>query len=321
MVSQTRNSSAQAAVSKIRMWSLLFEGCQRSLQRLAVTSMHGKTAQPYGDEGGGRVANFLPFEVVEVTIVIKMKEPRKKDPFCRPDCLRQWSRDYHEAGHVVVEYVVHEKRLAEDAELHLPPLRAIAPAGANEVRSGGHFRAGTRDHVWAVDNEGPCLDEVWGDLGGPCAEWIERNRRGCTMNLFDWLDWLSEETCKKKGGEARDDLSKAIQNMCRDCMGNVCHKQNDVFPQALKVHDLLVAWWPAVQGLVKEFGRVRGKEGKKQKDPDVTLGGPQLAEALRPFDNGRDAGAFASEVGKCHARWSGQLCRSRNIPGMPDLGH
>lgn len=196
----------------------------------------------------------------------------------------QRSHDHHEAGHAVVDYVMHAKQFARKAELWTICCRFD-------------------DGRIADGEEGPRVAEAWGDLGGSCAEWIARKKWGLTkLRLDEWLDQLSRETLAALESQGcsqpatRDDLCKAIWALCPNCMnseygeltGRKRHFPDEVLPQAEHVCKLLEQWWDAVEVLADK--RAQGRELN-----ELSLKEPCLGMILQPYNDGRDVGAFEVE--------------------------
>jgi len=184
----------------------------------------------------------------------------------------------------VVDYVVHGRKFAQGAELWTDR---------------GCFEDGRS----VGESEGPRVADAWGDVGGPCAEWIARTRWGLwESSLAEWLHQLSSESRaaleSQKGPSpaSRDDRCKAIWALCPNCgtqeYGELTcldrHFPDDVLSQAEHVCELLEMWWDAVELLVRKQAESRGLN-------ELSLKGPYLSEILRPYDDGRDAGAFEVE--------------------------
>jgi hypothetical protein len=183
---------------------------------------------------------------------------------CDPTFEPQWCIDYHEAGHAIVEYVLHDRSFHAGATLVIQ--RTHCPG-----KPGGGFHEGKRREVdvgMFAESGDLQLDEVWGYLGGPCAEWIERKNQGGTKSVEDWLSsfWASNQKLRN----LQDDLSEAAIHICGSCpsppaLPQNCqswtelHVKSEVLAQAQPVVALLFQWWDGVKAIVAAINSKRSQ--------------------------------------------------------------
>jgi hypothetical protein len=204
---------------------------------------------------------------------------------------------YHEAGHAVAYYAIHDKIFDKGAELSF----------VNSLS----FKPGTTLGKSNSVPGNPRLDEAWVDLAGPCAEWMAHTiHKDSQATLEEALIEFSKESLQIIQDETRDDLSRAILMLNPDF--SLCqfgHEttefklalQTEVFPQAHNVHNLLESWWQAVEAIVSG---IKNSLKKKEVQPFKS---ERLTKLLLPFVNSQNDGGFKSEEKKILDKWNKTL--------------
>jgi hypothetical protein len=199
---------------------------------------------------------------------------------CNPRVLDLWSIDHHEAGHVIVEFMLHGQTFHPDATLTITGSQCPGTPG-------GSFDEGSRRGVDVgipLDDGGPQLDEVWGYLAGPCAEWLERRNRGCRVPIDDWLVRLW--SAHHEDGIDQDDLSLAALNTCTACpmtppavpncdSWTELHVRTEVMKQAKAMVELLSEWWDGIIAIVAAI-----EKNRSSGNTSLVLGAADLGTAL-----------------------------------------